>query len=98
MIQNPVRIGLVGLGTVGTGVAKLLLEDLDAIYRRTGIRLELACIVDQDIKTPRKITLPQGLLSPDLNRILMIRVFKSASNWLGDKNSQTNSGKAVRGR
>lgn len=70
MIQNPVRIGLVGFGTVGTGVAKLLLEDSEAIYRRTGIRLELACIVDQDLKTPRKISTPKGLLTDDLGRVL----------------------------
>jgi homoserine dehydrogenase len=42
MLKNPVRIGLVGFGTVGTGVVKLLLEDSEAIYRRTGVRLELA--------------------------------------------------------
>jgi homoserine dehydrogenase len=70
MVSNPVRIGLVGLGTVGTGVAKLLLEEAEAIYRRTGIRLELACIVDQDIKTSRKISLPQDLLTTDLKRII----------------------------
>jgi homoserine dehydrogenase len=70
MVSNPVRIGLVGLGTVGTGVAKLLLEETDAIYRRTGIRLELACIVDQDVKTDRKVSLPKGLLSDNLSRII----------------------------
>lgn len=70
MLSNPVRIGLVGLGTVGTGVAKLLLEDADAIYRRTGVRLELACIVDQDVKTTRKVNLPEGLLTNDLNRLM----------------------------
>jgi homoserine dehydrogenase len=70
MLQNPIRIGLIGFGTVGTGVAKLLLEDSDAIYRRTGVRLELACIVDQDIKTARKINVPKGLLTDDLNRAL----------------------------
>jgi homoserine dehydrogenase len=70
MLSNPVRIGLVGLGTVGTGVAKLLLEETDAIYRRTGIRLELACIIDQDVKTARKVSLPEGLLSDNLNRMI----------------------------
>jgi homoserine dehydrogenase len=70
MASNPVRIGLVGLGTVGTGVAKLLLEESEAIYRRTGIRFELACIVDQDTKTRRKINLPEGLLTDNLNHLL----------------------------
>jgi homoserine dehydrogenase len=70
MLKNPVRIGLVGFGTVGTGVVKLLLEDSEAIYRRTGVRLELACIVDQDVKTARKVGIPQGILTDNLSRII----------------------------
>ena len=70
MINNPVRIGLIGLGTVGTGVAKLLLEDSEAIYQRTGIRLELARIVDKDIVSKRKINIPSGLLTSDINQII----------------------------
>jgi homoserine dehydrogenase len=70
MLHNSVRIGLVGFGTVGTGVARLLLEEAEAIYRRTGIRLELVCVVDKDTKTARKVNLPAGMLSDDLSRVL----------------------------
>jgi homoserine dehydrogenase len=70
MLHNPVRIGLVGFGTVGTGVARLLLEEAEAIYRRTDIRLELACIVDKDTKTARKVGVPKEMLTDDLNRAL----------------------------
>ena len=44
--EQRVRVGLVGFGTVGTGVAKLILEDGDAIASKMGVRLELACVVD----------------------------------------------------
>jgi homoserine dehydrogenase len=70
MLNNPVRVGLIGFGTVGTGVARLLLEETEAIYQRTGVRLELACVVDKDIKTPRKITLPTGLLTDDFGKLI----------------------------
>lgn len=36
MANNRIKVGLVGFGTVGTGVAKLLLDDTEAIEARTG--------------------------------------------------------------
>ena len=37
MAKKTVKIGLVGMGTVGSGVAKLLLEQADAIEAKTGV-------------------------------------------------------------
>jgi len=70
MQDNRVRIGLVGFGTVGSGVARLLLEDAGRIAARTGVHLELAAVVDVDTQRPRPVTLPAGLLTSDVNRIL----------------------------
>jgi len=42
MVEKVVKIGLVGFGTVGGGVAKLILEDADSIAAKTGLRLHLA--------------------------------------------------------
>jgi homoserine dehydrogenase len=68
--EQRVRVGLVGFGTVGTGVAKLILEDGDAIASKMGVRLELACVVDVDTQKPRPVPLPDGVLTSDLNRLL----------------------------
>jgi len=65
-----VRVGLVGFGTVGTGVAKLICEEGDAIAAKTGVRLELGCVVDVDTQTPRPVQLPDGILTNDLRRLL----------------------------
>jgi homoserine dehydrogenase len=65
-----VRVGMVGFGTVGTGVAKLICEDGDAIAAKTGVRLELGCVVDVDTQKPRPVQLPDGVLTDDLNRLL----------------------------
>lgn len=70
MLNNPVRVGLIGFGTVGSGVARLLLDESDAIYQRTGVKLELACVVDKDLTSPRKINLPSGLMTNDFNKLV----------------------------
>ncbi|MCX5637774.1 MAG: homoserine dehydrogenase, partial [Planctomycetota bacterium] len=70
MAEKIIKVGLVGFGTVGSGVAKLILEDADSIAARTGIRLELACVVDIDTKSARPVKLPKGILTDDLNRLL----------------------------
>jgi homoserine dehydrogenase len=40
------RVAILGCGTVGGGVARILLEQRDALRERVGREVELACIVD----------------------------------------------------
>ncbi len=70
MEQKRVKVGLVGFGTVGTGVARLICEKADDIAARTGVHLELACVVDVDTTTRRPVDLPEGVLTSDLGRLL----------------------------
>jgi homoserine dehydrogenase len=70
MARRTVRVGLAGFGNVGTGVARSIIEDGDSIEAKTGIRLELACVVDTDTKSERSVELPQGILTDDLNRLI----------------------------
>ena len=70
MAEKQVRVGLVGFGTVGCGVAKLILEEAERIAVKTGVRLELACVVDTDTKSARPVKLPKGILTNDINRVL----------------------------
>ncbi len=42
MAERKVKVGLVGFGTVGCGVAKLIIEESHRIAAKTGLRLELA--------------------------------------------------------
>ncbi|MHC4659295.1 MAG: homoserine dehydrogenase [Planctomycetota bacterium] len=70
MAEKKVKVGLVGFGTVGCGVAKLILEDADPIAAKTGLRLELARVVDIDTKSPRPVKLPEGILTSDINKLL----------------------------
>ena len=70
MDKRTVKIGIVGFGTIGSGVAKLISADTDSIAARTGLRLELACVVDIDTTSERPIKLPEGILTNDLNKLL----------------------------
>jgi homoserine dehydrogenase len=70
MAEKQVKIGLVGFGTVGCGVAKLILQEADSIAAKTGLRLELACVVDIDTNSARPVKLPEGLLTSDIDRLL----------------------------
>jgi len=68
--MNTAKVAIVGFGTVGTGVARLLLEHGQRIARHAGKRLELAQVVDTDLVRPRDFTLPEGLLTDDLSKVL----------------------------
>jgi len=69
-MADKIRVGIAGFGTVGSGVAKIILENADAIETRTGIRLELAKVVDLDTTTKRAVDLPAGVLTDDMNSML----------------------------
>ncbi len=63
-------VAIVGLGTVGTGVAKLLLDHGDRTGRHAGRVLWLTHVVVRDPSKPVSIDLPSGLLTGDLDRVL----------------------------
>lgn len=51
------KIGLIGLGTVGTGALKTLLANADLIARRAGVSVEVAGLADLDLETERGVDL-----------------------------------------
>jgi homoserine dehydrogenase len=51
---NDVRIGLLGLGTVGAGVVKILQTQREMLQERAGARLTLDAIADTDLTRPRE--------------------------------------------
>ncbi len=67
--MSQTKVALIGLGTVGSGVARLLTDSGERLARRAGRRLVLAQVVVQDRAKPREIKLPPGILSDDLRRI-----------------------------
>lgn len=67
--MEPAKLAIVGLGTVGTGVARLLLEHAARLARHAGRPLCLARVVVAHPKKPRAVELPPGVLTTDLERV-----------------------------
>ena len=70
MKNNTVKVGLVGFGTIGGGVADILLNKKEEIRRRTGKSIELVKICDKDTTSDRGIKIPDGILTDDLSEIV----------------------------
>jgi homoserine dehydrogenase len=70
MTKEPLGIGLVGCGTVGSGVARLLLEQPDRLAARAGRPLSLRRVVVRDLSRCRAATPPRDLLTTDLRAVL----------------------------
>ncbi len=64
-MAQALRIGLLGCGTVGTGVARILSEKAQQLARIAGRPLELCRVVVRDPSKSRDGAVPQHLLSTD---------------------------------
>jgi homoserine dehydrogenase len=69
-MKSSVSVGLIGFGTVGTGVAKILIENAALIRRRVGVPVNLVRVADLDTKRDRGVRLPDGVLTADLRAVL----------------------------
>ena len=68
--MKDIFIGLIGFGTIGTGVIKLLRENEELIRKRLGTRLVIKKIADVDIETQRPVPVEKEILTTDVNEIL----------------------------
>jgi len=69
-MKSRIGVGLIGFGTVGTGVAKVLFENAALISRRVGVPVELLRIADLDITRDRGVAVPAGVLTTDAKQVL----------------------------
>jgi homoserine dehydrogenase len=69
-MQAVTKVALIGMGTVGTGVARLLIDHGDRTARHAGRTLWVDSVVVKDAKKTRDYDLPQGVLTSDLSRVL----------------------------
>jgi homoserine dehydrogenase len=70
MVNEPLGIALIGCGTVGSGVAHLLLEQPERLAARAGRLLILRRVVVRDPAKPRPVKLPRDLVTTDLQAVL----------------------------
>ncbi len=81
--MTPLRVALLGLGNVGAGVAKLILEEPGRLALRAGRPIELRHVIVRDLKKPRALSLPAGLVSDDYRRVVNDREVDVAIELIG---------------
>lgn len=70
MAKKIINIGLVGLGTVGTGVARIIIEELDTLSRHFDSDIKIKKVAVSDINKKRDISLDSGVFTSDYKDIL----------------------------
>src|SRR5512143_114164 len=68
--KKSVNVGIIGFGTVGTGTARILIDNADIIRRRLGAPVILTKISDLDIKKDRGIKLGEVKLTTDAKDVI----------------------------
>lgn len=68
--KKTVGIGLVGLGTVGSGVVKILRSESRAIEEKTGLRLELKRVGVRSLSKKRSVSVPKRFLTARASEVV----------------------------
>lgn len=68
--MQTVQIGLIGLGTVGTGVVQILQQQADLFTARHGVSLELKRVATRHPERERSIVLQPGQLTKDVDEVI----------------------------
>ena len=70
METKEIKIGLLGLGTVGSGVWKILHDNAALITERSGLKFTIKKILVNDVKKKRAVNVPQSQLTLNPDDIL----------------------------
>ncbi len=68
--MDKISVGLIGFGTVGAGVVKILQENADLFEARVGHPISLKRIADLDIESDRGVQVDRSLLTTNAREIL----------------------------
>ena len=68
---RPIRIGLLGAGSVGSQVARLLIENREELAKRVGAELELVGIAVRNKSAKRDFELPKELITEDAESVIL---------------------------
>jgi len=68
--MKEINVGLIGFGTVGAGVAKILLNNAGLIEKRMGAKLTLKRVADLDLTSDRGVKLKKGILTRSAEEVI----------------------------
>ena len=70
MESDKIRIGLMGLGVVGSGTYKILEKNFEEIREQLGIDVVVDKVLVRDISKARLVSIPETLLTINADDIL----------------------------
>jgi homoserine dehydrogenase len=69
-MREKINVGIIGLGTVGTGTLRILRENADLIRHRVGVAIEVTRIAVRDLHRDRGIAVAPSLLTADPSQVI----------------------------
>ncbi len=81
--MSPLNIAIVGLGNVGTGVARILRNHPDLIARRAGRPINIRRAVVRDLARSRDVSLPEGIVTDRVDDVIRDREIEVAVQLIG---------------
>ncbi len=70
MTMKPIQVGLLGIGTVGSGVFNVLQRNQDEISRRAGRGIEIAMVADLDVERAKSVVGPKVQVVNDAHAVI----------------------------
>ncbi len=70
MSEQPLKVAVLGCGSVGSQVVRLLEEQSDDLAARIGARLELVGVAVRRLDAPREVEVREGLLTTDAEELV----------------------------
>ncbi|MBN1525976.1 MAG: homoserine dehydrogenase [Candidatus Omnitrophica bacterium] len=68
--MKTMNVGLIGFGTIGSGVVKALRSKRSALREKSGIDIRIARVCDKDLKTKRQVKVDKNLLTGSIGKVL----------------------------
>jgi len=68
--MRKIKVGIIGFGTIGSGVVKILASSRDLIRQRLGAEVEVIKIADLDITSDRGVEVNSSLLTTDAKEVI----------------------------
>ena len=65
-----INVGVIGFGTVGSGVVEALIKKRAYLKKRLGVSVNLIKVCDKDLKSKRSVKLPNALLTKNLSDVI----------------------------
>lgn len=64
------KVGLIGIGTVGGGTFKILKENAQEIFKKTGKKIEITMVADTNLALAKKIVKDEAIITNDAKALI----------------------------